>query len=232
MKKTVFLWVALAGLLAGSPSLSAYEDPSLDTMVSEIEGFLEELNDYQELSLAISIAKDGIPVLERAYGFANRSFNVPNTIDTKFNLASMNKMFTAVAIMQLVQDGRLGLEDSVGSHIPDFPNHEVRGVTVFQLLTHTAGMGNIFGDRYGEIPSNKYQKVEDYFPLFVNDPLRFSPGSRYEYSNAGYIVLGYLIERVTGQDYHSYVRENIFLPAGSMIPIKVVNTASGSWSRS
>ncbi|UCF04829.1 MAG: serine hydrolase [bacterium] len=187
----------------------------IDELVKQTEEYLEELNDYEELSLAVAIAYNGVPVLTKAYGLANRSFNIPNTIDTKFNLASMNKMFTSVAIMQLVQKGKLNLDDKIGDHIPDFPNAEVKSnVTVYQLLTHTAGMGNIFSSQYGKMPRNKYQKIEDYFPLFVADSLRFTPGSKYEYSNAGYIVLGYLIEKITGQDYHSYVKEHIYIPAG------------------
>jgi CubicO group peptidase (beta-lactamase class C family) len=125
----------------------------------------------------------------------------------------MNKMFTAVAIMQLVQAGKLELDDTVGEHIPELPNAEIKEVTVYQLLTHTAGMGNIFGKRYSDTPRNKFQDVEDYLPLFIEDSLRFAPGSKYEYSNAGYIVLGYLLEKVTGQDYFSYVRDHIFVPA-------------------
>jgi D-alanyl-D-alanine carboxypeptidase len=186
----------------------------VDDLVLATEEFLEELNDYEELSLAVMITKNGVPVLEKAYGSANRSFDAPNRIDTKFNIASMNKMFTAVASMQLVQSGRLRLDDTIGDHIPDFPNEGIKKVTVYQLLTHTAGLGNIFGKEYGKTPVNRYQDVEDYFPLFVDEPLRFDPGSKYEYSNAGYIMLGHLIEKITGRDYYSYVRENIFAPAG------------------
>jgi len=207
------LLIVVIIILVGQFSLMGNSKVKVNELVKETEEFLEELNNYEELSLAVIIAKDGLPVLKKAYGLANRSFNIPNKIDTKFNLASMNKMFTAVAIMQLVQKGKLNLNDKIGDHIPDFPNAEVKfNVTVYQLLTHTGGMGNIFGSLYGKIPINKYQKIEDYFPLFVKDSLRFTPGSKYEYSNAGYIVLGHLIERITGQDYHSYVKENIFIP--------------------
>jgi D-alanyl-D-alanine carboxypeptidase len=206
-----------AAMLASSPSLALGASGTVDVegLVKSTESFLKELNDYEELSLAVMITKDGVPVLERAYGLANRSFGIPNRMDTKFNLASMNKMFTAVAVLQLVQAGKLHLDDTVGDIIPDYPNEEVKkGVTVYQLLTHTAGMGNIFGARYGQTPVNKYQAVDDYLPLFVGDSLRFAPGSKYEYSNAGYILLGYLIEKIAGRDYYSYVKENVFAPAG------------------
>lgn len=187
---------------------------NVEEVVEATTAFLEELNGHEKLSLAVMIAKDGLPVLEKAYGLANRSFGVPNRIDTKFNLASMNKMFTATAVIQLAQRGKLDLKSTVGDYLPDYPNETVKAsVTVYQLLTHTGGMGNIFGHVYSQTPVNKFQNVDDYLPLFVDAPLRFTPGSRYEYSNAGYIVLGRLIERISGQDYFTYVRDNIFVPA-------------------
>jgi D-alanyl-D-alanine carboxypeptidase len=215
MRHAIILLVGamLASTAPRAPGASSTVD--VEELVTTTASFLEELNDYEELSLALMITKDGVPVLENAYGLANRSFDIPNRMDTKFNLASMNKMFTAVAIMQLVQKGELDLDDKIGDHIPDYPNEEVKNsVTVYQLLTHTAGLGNIFGARYGQTPVNKYQSVDDYLPLFVGDSLRFAPGSKYEYSNAGYILLGYLIEKISGKDYYSYVKENIFAPAG------------------
>jgi CubicO group peptidase (beta-lactamase class C family) len=215
MKRAVILSIAVMLVVTAQPSLAGNSKVNVEKVVRATEAFLEELNRYEELSLAVMIAKDGVTVLEKAYGLANRSFEVPNRVDTKFNLASMNKMFTAVAIMQLVQQGRLDLDDKIGDHIPDYPNDAVKdSVTVHQLLTHTAGMGNMFGPLYNQTPVNRFQTIDDFLPLFVDDPVRFAPGSKYEYSNAGYIVLGYLIERITGQDYHGYVKESIFAPAG------------------
>jgi CubicO group peptidase (beta-lactamase class C family) len=196
-------------------SLATERAVDVKALVGATEAFLEELAAFEDLSLAVMVAHEGRPVLARAYGLANRSFDVPNRVDTRFNLASMNKMFTAAAIMQLVQQGKLRLNDKVGDHIPEYPNEAVRNnITVYQLLTHTAGMGNIFGPRYNRTPVNRFQSVDDYLPLFAEDDLRFAPGSKYEYSNAGYIVLGCLIEKITGRDYFSYVKENVFLPAG------------------
>ncbi len=214
MKRLIILTAALLAASSLLLALLGGDRVPVDDLVLATEEFLGKLNDYEELSLAVMITKNGVPVLEKAYGPANRSFYVLNRIDTKFNIASMNKMFTAVAIMQLVQSGGLRLDDTVGDHIPDFPNAGIKKVTVYQLLTHTGGLGNIFGEKYGKTPVNRFQEIEDYLPLFVDEPLRFDPGSKYEYSNAGYIVLGRLIEKITGQDYYSYVRENIFAPAG------------------
>jgi CubicO group peptidase (beta-lactamase class C family) len=210
----MILLIVLISITAVQPCRTESGTFDVKKVVEDTEKFLEELDRYEELSLAVMIAKDGVPVLEKAYGLANRSFGAQNRVDTKFNLASMNKMFTAIAIMQLVQQGKLNLEGLVGDYIPDYSNEEARTVSIYQLLTHTAGMGNIFNPLYNKTPVNRFQAVADYLPLFIDDPLRFTPGSKYEYSNAGYILLGHLIETVSGQDYFSYVKENIFIPAG------------------
>lgn len=91
------------------------------------------------------VAKDGMPILKKAYGLASRAYNVPNRIDTKFNLGSMNKMFTAVAIAQLAEQGKLSFDDTISKHLPDYPNKAVaEKVTIHHLLTHTSGLGNYF----------------------------------------------------------------------------------------
>jgi D-alanyl-D-alanine carboxypeptidase len=215
MRSLTSLLIVVIALASVQVSYAENTKVNVEKAVRATETFLEELNKYEELSLAVMISKDGVPILEKAYGLANRSFDIPSRVDTKFNIASMNKMFTAVAIMQLVQQGNLDLHGTVGDYIPDYPNDEVKNnVSIYQLLTHTAGMGNIFGPLYNQTPVNRFQTVDDYLPLFIDDPLRFAPGSKYEYSNAGYILLGYLIEKVAGEDYYTYVRENIFIPAG------------------
>ncbi|MFN2513733.1 MAG: serine hydrolase domain-containing protein [Pyrinomonadaceae bacterium] len=152
---------------------------------------------------------------------ANKSRNVANDVGTKFNLGSLNKMFTAIAITQLAQEGKLQFGDSVTKHLPDYPNKDVASrVTIHQLLTHTSGMGDYLDSkRFAELRGT-LESVNAHFPLFVNDPLSFEPGSRFQYSNAGYVVLGAIIERVSGKSYFDYVREHVFKPAG------MVNTDS------
>ena len=164
---------------------------------------------------AVIVALNGEPLLEKAYGLADRSTNTPNQVDTKFNLGSMNKMFTAVSILQLVEQDRLSLDNTIMDILPDYPNSTVAGaVTIEQLLTHTSGMGDCFTGEFFTTPAEQLKTVDGYLPLFVNQPLQFAPGTQYSYSNAGYIVLGLIIEKITGQSYFDYVRENIYLPAG------------------
>ncbi len=184
-------------------------------VVEKTTAFLEELHSQDKFSGAVLIAKDTIPILKKAYGYANRSFNVPNKIDTKFNLGSMNKMFTAVAILQLVEKGKLVLDGKIIDYVPDYPNKDVASqVTIHQLLTHTSGLGNYWTEEFMKTSRDLIREIKDYLPLFVNDSLLFEPGSQYSYSNAGFMVLGYVIEKVTGQSYFDYVRENIYKPAG------------------
>jgi CubicO group peptidase (beta-lactamase class C family) len=181
--------------------------------IREVANYLDELNTEGKFSGAVLIAKDGEPVFERAYGIANRNYDVPNQTDTKFNLGSMNKMFTAVTVLQLVEGGKIAVEDMVGEHLPEYPNQEVADkVTIHQLLTHTSGMGDIISQEWLETSNDRYKTLEDHLPLFVDHPLLFEPGSRGSYSNAGFIVLGLIVEATTGGTYYDYVKENIYQP--------------------
>ncbi len=204
--------VLLAGVVLFSGVAHTFNEKEV---VEKTIAFLEGLHSHDKFSGAVLIAKDGVPILKKAYGYANRSFNVPNQIDTKFNLGSMNKMFTAVAILQLVEQGKLSLDDNVLKYIPDYPNKEIASkVTIQQLLTHTSGMGSYWTDEYFNTSKDLFREVEDYLPLFVDQPLQHKPGIKFSYSNSGYIVLGLIIERMTGQSYFEYVKKNIYEPAG------------------
>ncbi|MCP4709365.1 MAG: beta-lactamase family protein, partial [Planctomycetes bacterium] len=141
---------------------------------------------------------------------------IPNKTDTKFKLGSMNKMFTGVAIAQLVQQSKLAFDDPIIKHLPDYANREVaEKVTIHHLLTHTSGM-DAYWDAMFNMDWTTLRSVADFAGLFVNDTLLFEPGDKFHYSNNGPIVLGLIIEAITGMDYHDYVRENISKPA-SMI---------------
>jgi len=183
--------------------------------ISDIVKSLEDLGENDQFSGAVLIAKDGEPIFERAYGMANHNYDAPNQIDTKFNLGSMNKMFTAVAILQLVEQGKISVDDKIIEHIPGYPNQEVaKKVTIHQLLTHTSGIGDFFTQEYHETAKNLLKDLNDYLPLFVEKPLQFDPGTRSFYSNSGYIVLGIIIEETSGQNYFDYVKENIYQTCG------------------
>jgi D-alanyl-D-alanine carboxypeptidase len=183
-------------------------------IASSLAAYLDGLGKEDKFSGVVLIAKNGKPVFEKTYGLADKRNQTPNKIDTKFNLGSMNKMFTSVAIAQLAERGKLAFTDTVGKHLPDYPNKAVADkVTIHHLLTHTSGMGSYWNDKFDKNRSN-IKTVSDYVALFVDDPLSFEPGARFQYSNSGFIVLGAIIEKVSGQSYYDYVKEHIFKPAG------------------
>lgn len=163
---------------------------------------------------ALLIAHDGRPVFEQAYGLADRAHGIANTLDTKFRIGSMNKMFTATAIMQLVQAGKIDLDKPFGTYLTDYPNKTLASsVTIRNLLTHTGGTGDIFGPEYDK-NRLKLRTLQDYIDLYGNRGPAFKPGSRFEYSNYGFIILGAVVQKVSGEDYYDYVSRHIFAPAG------------------
>ena len=205
-----------AAVAAALPLLAGAALPQHpDTIALRAGAYLDSLGKCGAFSGAALVAKDGQPILVRAYGDAERSFNVANRSDTKFNLGSMGKMFTAVAVLQLVERGSLSLDGLIADYAPEYPNPDVATrVTIRQLLTHTSGLGNYWTRDFMQASKDRFREIRDYLPLFTAESLRFPPGSRYAYSNAGFMVLGYLIERVTGRSYFEYVRDNVYRPAG------------------
>jgi CubicO group peptidase (beta-lactamase class C family) len=201
---------SLAALLSVAGPALAVDDAAL---AKEMETFMADLAAKDQFSGAVLISRAGRVVFQGAWGLASRSFQAPNRLDTKFNLGSMNKMFTAVAVSQLAQRGKLAFEDKVGKHLPDWPNAAVRDeVTIHQLLTHTSGMGSYFNDAYLRAAKERFRKVKDYRPLYAAEALRFEPGSQWFYSNSGFMLLGEIVEAVSGTDYFDYVREHITGP--------------------
>jgi D-alanyl-D-alanine carboxypeptidase len=180
----------------------------------ELQSYFDSLAAENKLSGVVLVAKNGVTIASKAAGIANKATNAPIDLNTKFNLGSMNKMFTAVAIAQLAQAGKLSFTDNVGKHLPDYPNKDVADkVTIHHLLTHTSGMGMYWGGKFTE-QREKLLTVAAHLPLFASDPLSFPPGEKFQYSNAGYMLLGAIVEKVSGQDYYSYVQEHIYKPAG------------------
>jgi len=182
--------------------------------VNEIERHVAKAAADDRFSGVALIAKGDRVIFNKAYGLADKANNIPNKLDTKFNLGSMNKMFTSVAVAQLVQAGKLSYDTTLAKALPEYPNKETAAkITIHQLLTHTSGLGDFFKPEFFQ-HREKYRNPKDYFPIFANDPLRFEPGKSWSYSNAGFIVLGAIVENASGQNYFEYVRDHIFKPAG------------------
>ncbi|MBO0887516.1 beta-lactamase family protein [Candidatus Bathyarchaeota archaeon] len=181
---------------------------------TEIEKRVLLAGEKDLFSGVVLVACDNKPLVELAVGQAQKSFEVPNRVDTKFNLGSMNKMFTALSIAQLVETGKLTLSDKLVDVLPNYPGKEsAEKIAVHHLLSHSAGLGGLF-ERPEYDRTRKYLSNSDYLPIFANEPLLYEPGTKGVYSNEGYIVLGAMIEEVSGEDYHDYVRHHIFDPAG------------------
>jgi CubicO group peptidase (beta-lactamase class C family)/predicted aspartyl protease len=161
---------------------------------------------------AVLIARDGKPVVKQACGLADRERRLANTVDTRFNIGSLGKTFTAVAIAQLVEVGKLSFDDPIGKYLSSFPREVADQITIGQLLTHTSGLGDVFMRWHPTAPAQL--DVSEVMTRIVREPIRFEPGSRFAYSNSGYVVLGAVIEAVSGQDYFDYVRAHVFKPAG------------------
>src|SRR5580658_1765409 len=175
---------------------------------------LEKATSADRFSGAVIVAKDGKTVFSEAYGFADREKKIPNQLSTQFRIGSMNKMFTAVAVLQLVQAGKIKLSDPLGKYITDYPNQDIATkVTIHQLLTHTGGTGDIFGPEFAT-HRKELRTLNDYVKLYGNRGPSFEPGRRSEYSNYGFLLLGAIIEKVSGESYYDYVRKHVYTPAG------------------
>ncbi|HEY2025900.1 MAG TPA: serine hydrolase [Gemmatimonadaceae bacterium] len=184
-------------------------------LVDQLQRYVEALARADVFSGTVLLAKDGRTLYAAAFGQANKDFGAPNRIDTKFNLGSMNKMFTAVTIAQLVEQGKLSYDDPLSKFIPDFPNAASAGkVRIKHLLTHTSGLGSYFNEEFQRSSRARFRTVDDMMQLAKGDSLAFEPGTKWSYSNTGMLVLGKVIEVVTKQDYFTYVREHLYRPAG------------------
>src|SRR5262249_37411363 len=144
-----------------------------DDLVKDVAQFLDKLSAEDRFSGAVVMAKDGKPFFEQAYGYADREKKIRNNIDTKFRIGSLNKMFTSVAIAQLVQQGKMSYTDTVAKLLPDYPNHEVAAkITVHQLLTHTSGLGDFHGMEFSA-KKEGIRELKDYLQFFATQPLQF-----------------------------------------------------------
>src|SRR5262245_20587612 len=162
---------------------------------------------------SVLVARGNDVLLSKGYGSANLEWNIPNTPSTKFRLGSITKQFTAASILLLEERGKLKVEDPVKKHMPDAPA-AWNNVTIFNLLTHSAGIPNFtsFPDyRSTEAFATTPEKL---VARFRDRPLEFAPGERMNYSNSGYVLLGYLIEKIAAESYESFVQKNIFTPLG------------------
>ena len=184
-------------------------------LTAALGDFVNKLVRADQFSGTVFLAKDGRRLYGMAFGEANKDFGVPNTVDTKFNLGSMNKMFTAVAIAQLVEQGKLSYDDPLSKFMPDFPSADAaKKIRIKHLMTHTSGLGSYFNAEFDRASRARFRTVDEMLTLAKDEKLAFEPGTRWSYSNTGMLVLGKVIEVVSKQDYFAYMREHLYKPAG------------------
>jgi len=174
----------------------------------------------KDFSGVISIRKDGKTLMQNSYGYADINNKILNEIDTRFATASAGKVFVAVGILQLIEKGKLDFNDIIGN-ILDFDLKSIdKNITIKQLLTHTSGIPDYFDesvmDEYAELwqdfPNYKIRKSMDLLPLFIDKPMMYKAGEKFQYNNSGYVVLGIIIEKITGMLFDDYLSRNVFLP--------------------
>jgi len=182
---------------------------------------LKQLNQYlvkrtkeNEFSGTVLIAKDGKPIFHKAYGYASKRYKVPNKEDTKFNLGSLNKIFTSVAIAQLMEKGKLSIDDPIGKYLDIFPPEIARKVTIGHLINMRSGWGDYWGNEYFLSHRDNLRTVSDYMEFIKDIPLDFEPGTNFQHCNTGFEVAGSIIEKISGMDYFEYVQKNIYEPSG------------------
>ncbi|MEL6650054.1 MAG: serine hydrolase domain-containing protein, partial [Bacteroidota bacterium] len=169
---------------------------------------------YGQFNGSVLVAQKGKIVYEDAFGYANFEWDVPNTIDTRFRLASVSKQFTAMLIMQLVAEGKLALNEPISTYLPDYPKAQADKVRLHHLLTHSSGIPNFTSFPAYRKMMRQPISVEALVATFADSALEFTPGERFAYSNSGYALLGYIIEQVGGQSYEEAMQQRIFEPLG------------------
>lgn len=200
----------------GSEDEATVELDATFSNLEELEQYLRERERKNEFSGTVLIAKDGDPVFQKAYGYASKRFKVPNRLDTKFNLGSCDKAFTAIAIAQLLEKGKLSLDDPIGQYLDIFPREIAEKVTIRHLLNMRSGWGDYWSNDYFLNHITRLRSVSEYMEFIKDIPLDFEPGTNFQHCNTGYLVAGAIIEAVSGTDYYDYIRKNIYEPAAMM----------------
>lgn len=179
-----------------------------------IETLVKRYADLDLFSGTVVVASHGKIIYSGAYGDANKDHRVPNRLNTSYNIGSIGKTFTGVAIMQLVEAGKLRLDDKLAKFLPDFPFPEGDTITIQHLLNHSSGLGDYMESENYKAKISSIEKIADILPLIYAQKPLFPPGERFGYSNSGMVILGAIVEKLSGMSYPDYLQRHVFEPAG------------------
>ncbi len=188
--------------------------PALDDAdaIKQAKAWLKSRAAAGTWSGAALIARDDDVLMSSAWGLADRGKKTPNTPVTRFNVGSIGKVFTRTAVAQLAEAGKLSFDDKLSKYLPDFPHAD--SITIAMLCAHRSGVGDFFNDAYEAMDRAKLRHNRDYLPLIRDQALWFAPGTSQRYSNGGYVLLGEVIAKASGEDYYEYLAKHVFAPAG------------------
>lgn len=201
------------------------------SITAKLDHYVQAYVDQGLFNGTVLVAKDGNIVLRKAYGFANIELNVPNTVTTKFNIASVTKQFTAQAIILLQEMGKLSVHDPIAKYIPDYPRGDI--ITVHQLLTHTSGIMHLGSDYKKE--KVQHYSTQERIALFKNKPLESAPGATFSYADSNYILLTAIIEKASDDTYEKFLHDHIFKPlqmhnSGCDLPQPIIKQRAAGYS--
>jgi CubicO group peptidase (beta-lactamase class C family) len=208
----IIIFVAVLALVFGPAAAQKPAGPSIREIKYKVNEYMKAAVEFERFTGSVLIAKDGNPIFSKGYGMANIEFDAPNTPDTVFRLASVSKQFTAAAIMLLQERGKLNVNDLACQYLAECPA-SWRTITIRHLLTMTHGIPGINSAEIGALRGLPIP-MDQWFEATSKKPLEYAPGEKFKYLNAGYTVLGLIIERVSGKSYGDFMQENIFAPLG------------------
>jgi CubicO group peptidase (beta-lactamase class C family) len=189
---------------------------------TEIDRYFRELEAVDAYSGVVLITQGAEAIFEGAYGYANREWKIPNALDIRYDTASITKLFTAVAVLQLIEQGKLGFTTRAVDYLGLEDTTISPDATVYHLLTHTSGIGDDADEEAGEDcadlwvdrPNYRVRETADFLPQFMHKPANFAPGDDCRYCNCSFVLLGLMLEKATDVAYRDYVRRHVFRPAG------------------
>jgi CubicO group peptidase (beta-lactamase class C family) len=192
-----------------APATAPFSD---EAAAGEIRKILDDAAAKGTFSGAVLLARGDHTLLRAAWGLADRDKKTPITPDTRFNIASLGKLLTRVAVAQLCQNGTIALDDHLDKYLPDFPH--AKEITIDMLAQHRSGVGDIFNDKFRSMDHSKLRSNHDYLQLLRGQPLEFAPGTQQRYSNGGYVLLGEVIAHAANQNYYAYLIQHVYEPSG------------------